>query len=69
MEEVKIDGEYIELIRLLKFQNWVESGGVAKMVVDDGMVLVNGEVELRRRKKLRVGDVVFFEGMEAKIVE
>ena len=34
------------------------SGGEAKMLVDDGIVAVNGEIELRRRRKLRVGDLV-----------
>jgi len=61
-------GEYIELIKLLKHLNWVESGAMAKMVVEDGMVSVNGEVELRKRKKLRPGDKVEFEGQTVDVV-
>ena len=37
------------------------SGGEAKMLVDDGYVTVNGEIEHRRRRKLRVGDLVIFD--------
>lgn len=67
MEHFSLSDEYIELIRLLKHLNWVESGGMAKMVVDDGLVRVNGEVEHRKRRKLRKGDVVEFEGFKAQI--
>lgn len=67
METFQLTDEYIELIRLLKRLNWVESGGMAKMVVDDGMVRVNGQVESRKRCKLRKGDQVDFEGMSVKI--
>lgn len=53
-------GDYITLQDLLKFENLVSSGGEAKAVINDGMVKVNGEIELRRGKKLRAGDVVVF---------
>jgi len=49
---------YVELIRLLKAMRIAESGGQAKMMVDDGCVRVNGELEYRKRKKLRSGDEV-----------
>ena len=52
--------EYIELNKLLKTLNLVESGGFAKMVIQDGEVVVNNEIELRVRRKLRVGDEVEF---------
>lgn len=68
MEQFALTDEYIELIRLLKHLNWVESGGMAKVVVDDGMVKVNGVVEHRKRCKLRKGDRVHFEGLEVEIV-
>ena len=58
--------EYIELNKLLKTLNLVESGGVAKMVIQDGEVVVNNEIELRVRRKLRVGDEVEFN--EDKVV-
>lgn len=67
MENFTLTEEYIELIRLLKVLNWVESGGMAKMVVDDGLVKVNGQTEYRKRCKLRKGDRVDFEGMTATI--
>lgn len=60
----KIEGEYIELIKLLKASGIVESGAMAKIVVEDGEVLVNGEVELRKRKKLRPTDRVSLFGEE-----
>jgi ribosome-associated protein len=68
METFTLNDEYIELIRLLKHLNWVESGGMAKMVVEDRMVRVNGELEERKRRKLRKGDTVSFEGMNVQIV-
>ena len=58
----KIDGDYIELIKLLKATGLCASGGVAKMVVDDGLVLVNGDVELRKRCKIKSGQKVEFDG-------
>lgn len=62
METFKITGEYIQLIQLLKASGMVMSGGEAKMIVNEGMVLVNGEVEIQKRKKLRQGDVVELDG-------
>ena len=64
MSEIKfpLTTEYIDLLQLLKATSIVMSGGEAKMFVDDGFVLVNGEPESRRRRKLRVGDVVLFDG-------
>ncbi len=58
----KIDGAYIELIKLLKATGLCGTGGVAKMVVDDGLVLVNGNVELRKRCKIKNGQTVEFGG-------
>ena len=66
--DIQIEGEYIELIKLLKIANVVMSGGEAKMVVEDGLVQVNNEVELRKRKKIRPGDVVVFEGTQISVV-
>ncbi len=50
--------EYIELIKLLKLIHIAESGGHAKIMVEDGEVKLNGEVEFRKRAKLRPGDLV-----------
>ena len=62
MIEFKLTEEYIELIRLLKYLRWAESGGHAKMMVDEGLVKLNGTTEYRKRAKLRIGDVVEAEG-------
>lgn len=56
--EFKIKGEYIELIQLLKAEGIAQTGGHAKMIVDDGVVFRNGEVETRKRAKLVAGDVI-----------
>lgn len=61
--------EYVELYKLLKIMEWASSGGEAKQMVDDELVKVNGEVETRRRKKLRVGDSIEFGGRIMKIGE
>jgi len=57
-QEFKIEGEYIELIQLLKVLGIAETGGHAKFIVDDGVVIRNGEVETRKRAKLVPGDVI-----------
>lgn len=68
MEEFKIDGEYIELIKLLKAIGWCDTGGMAKAVVSDGLVEVDGERELRKRCKIRKGQKVTFEQNSVNIV-
>jgi ribosome-associated protein len=52
----------INLTQVLKLAGWVLSGGEAKGLIADGMVLVNGEVELRKRRKMAVGDRVELQG-------
>ncbi|HBG70156.1 MAG: hypothetical protein A2W93_10490 [Bacteroidetes bacterium GWF2_43_63] len=59
--------EYIQLDQLMKLLGWVESGSVAHEVIDEGMVKVDGETELRRRRKLREGMIVEFENYQIKI--
>jgi len=59
--------EFIELIKLLKIMRIAESGGQAKMMVDDGMVFRNGEPEFRKRAKLRSGDVIEVMGYQVRI--
>ena len=58
---VVIGTEFIKLEAALKFANAVESGGMAKAVIQDGLVKVNGEVCTMRGKKLYPGDKVEFE--------
>lgn len=59
--------EYIELVKLLKIMRVSESGGQAKLMVEDGIVLRNGEKELRKRAKLRSGDVIEVFDIKIKI--
>lgn len=59
--------EYIELIKLLKLLRIAESGGQAKMMVEDGEATLNGQPESRKRAKLRPGDVVQIFGKSIKI--
>ncbi|MBO5726147.1 MAG: RNA-binding S4 domain-containing protein [Clostridia bacterium] len=61
MNEVFIRDEFIRLDAALKFSGVIGTGGQAKMVIQDGLVLVNDEVCTMRGKKLRSGDVVKFE--------
>ena len=67
--EIKLKDEFIKLGQALKAAGLVDSGVVAKIVIQDGEVLVNGEVETRRRKKLYGGEVVSFDGQEIRIVK
>jgi len=60
MEKININTEYIKLDQLLKYTNAVEGGGMAKNVILDGLVKVNGKVVLQRGKKLREGDIIEF---------
>ncbi len=62
MNTIEIHTEFIKLQDLLKFANLVESGGMAKEVIQGGEVQVNGEVCTMRGKKIRPGDDVLFEG-------
>lgn len=67
MKYFDLTGEYIQLIQLLKVMGWCMSGGEASELVDNGLVKVNGEIELRRRNKIRVGMVVEFEDKKATV--
>ena len=58
MREFKLTSEYIELIKLLKLLRIAETGGHAKIIVEDGEVLLNGIQEFRKRAKLRNGDKI-----------
>ena len=58
MREFKLTSEYIELVKLLKLLRIAESGGHAKILVEEGEVYLNGKQEFRKRAKLRDGDQV-----------
>ena len=67
METIKLREEYIKLGQALKAAGLAESGVDAKFVIQDGLVKVNGQIELQRGKKLYDGDEVEFEGSIIKI--
>lgn len=69
MEIIKLRDEFIKLGQALKAANLVEDGVEAKYVIQDGEVLVNGETDTRRGRKLYDGDVISFHGEEIKIVK
>lgn len=58
MKEVEISKEPVELYKLLKFEGMAASGGEAKFIISEGNVLVNGEIETRKRKKIVSGDII-----------
>ena len=67
--DVQIKDESIRLGQFLKLANLVESGADAKPVIADGLVRVNGEVETRRGRQLRLGDVVTLAGVAARVAD
>jgi ribosome-associated protein len=71
MEKISytLNEDFIELIKLLKILQIAQTGGHAKMIVDDELVLRNGELELRKRAKLVKGDVLMIDNqLEVKIL-
>lgn len=68
MRDVILKTEPVELYKILKFEAMVPSGGVAKLAIESGDVLVNGEVETRKRKKIVAGDVIEFNGEKIRIL-
>lgn len=67
MEIIKLKEEYIKLGQALKAAGLVDSGVEAKIMIQDGLVKVNGKVETQRDKKLIDGDIVDFDGKTVKI--
>lgn len=67
--ELKLRDEFIKLGQAMKAAGIVSSGIDAKMLIQDGQVTVNGEVETRRGRKLYDGDVFEFEGDEVRVVK
>lgn len=65
--KLRQNDEFIKLGQALKAAGLVESGVEAKEVIQDGLVTVNQEVDIRRGRKLYDGDVVVFDGKEIKI--
>jgi len=68
MIEFELDGhDYIELHSLLKVTGLCESGGVAKLLISDGLVQVDGAIETRKRCKIRTGQIVNFDGQQITV--
>lgn len=67
--EFQLEGhEFIELNKLLKITNVVGTGGEANALIENGEIRVNGEVETRKRNKLRAGMVVTFGDLSVKVI-
>ena len=67
MKELEVLTEPIELYKVLKLEGMVSSGGEAKVVIAAGQVMLNGEVETRKRKKIFSGDVIKYDENEVRI--
>lgn len=67
LRTVDISKEPVELYKILKFEGLVTTGGEAKLVIGDGQVTVNGEIETRKRKKIVGGDTIVF-GSETLLI-
>ena len=68
MEGFKVTGEYIQLNQLVKVMGWCTNGSDANTMIEEGLVKVNGEVEFRKRNKIKPGFIVECEG-EKVVVE
>lgn len=66
-QTVLITGEFIKLDSLLKFSGITDTGGIAKEIIQRGLVKVNGEVCTMRGKKIKPGDVVFISGADIEL--
>lgn len=64
---ISIDTEFIRLDALLKFAGAVDTGGQAKLVIQDGLVTVNGELCTMRGKKMRPGDFAVYENVTYEV--
>ena len=67
MEEITIKDDFIKLGQALKLAGLAGSGVDAKFMIEDGIVSVNGEIGLRRGRKVRPGDVIELEGYQVKV--
>lgn len=68
MIEIKIDSDYIKLDQAIKLADIASTGGHAKFLILEGLVKVNGEIEMRRGKKLFDGDIIEVDGEQIKVI-
>ena len=66
--EFKVKGDYIELTKLLKVTGFCGTGGHAKMVIENRLITVDGEVEIRKGRKIRAGMIVQYSDDSVKII-
>ena len=64
MREVSINKEPVELFKLVKFAGLANSGGEAKKMIENHLVYVNGDIEVRKRRKIMAGDVIAIDDEE-----
>lgn len=67
-QSVLLDHQPVELYKILKFEGFAGSGAEAKQLIDEGQVHVNGEPELRRRRKIVHGDKILLENIELRVL-
>lgn len=67
-ETFSLKNDYIELLKLLKVTGLADTGGMAKMIIEDGLVKVDGKTEYRKRCKLRKGQMIELQGNCVEIV-
>ena len=65
---IKVEGEYIKLQDLLKYSGLCQTGGHAKMIIQNGEVKVNGEVCTKRGKKMRTGDIAEYDNEQVEVI-
>ncbi|MDY6323552.1 MAG: RNA-binding S4 domain-containing protein [Catonella sp.] len=68
MQTIKIKDDFIKLGQAMKLAGLVDNGALAKEVIQNGEVMVNGEVDTRRGKKLVAGDTFSYDGQEVKVL-
>ena len=64
----ELEADFVELYKILKFEGLADSGGMAKQVIADGEVSVNGEVETKKRKKISAGDKIEYSGQSIEVI-
>jgi ribosome-associated protein len=69
VEEFVISGEYIELNKLLKVSGLCDTGGQAKIIIEEESVTVNGEIETRKRRKISSGMVVKYNTQSIMVIK
>lgn len=68
MENIRINTEYIKLNQLLKWAGIAETGGEANHLISDGRIKVNGEIEIRKGKKIYSGDIIQIDNDESFLI-